>query len=170
LELAQEPDPQESVMTNNQSPNTQFPTFSTSNAMKRIVILLLLICLAKLAGAQVPGPISHQRLLTLTAGTLATDNRIANTGTDGVSPAAIKALLACTQQLQAENQSLRGEVAALRARGQAGNSSIRQARKESTAKVMFVVCLVAGLLLVALVSGQVFPREAYASRFNLNNQ
>ncbi len=134
--------------------------------MKRIVLLLLLICLAKLAGAQVPEPSSHRGLLTPTAGTPIPTTL--TTGTDGDNPADIEALLARTRKLQAENQSLKGEVAALRARGEAGNSSMRQAVKESTAKVLFVVCLVAGLLLVALVSGQVLPREAYASRFNLN--
>jgi hypothetical protein len=137
--------------------------------MKRIIILLLLICLAKLAGAQVFKPISPQCLLTTLAGTPMTTTLPA-AGTGGVSPAAIKALMARNRLLQAENQSLRGQVAALRARGEAGNSSIRQAVKESTAKVVFVVCLVAGLLLVALVSGQVFPRETYASRFKFHNQ
>jgi hypothetical protein len=133
--------------------------------MKRIVILLLLICLAKLAGAQASQPVNDRGLLAPTAGT-----PTATTGTDGVNPETIKALLARTQRLQAENQSLRGQVAALRARGEAGNPSVRQTLKESTAKVLFVVCLVAGLLLVALVSGQVFPRDAYASRFNLHNR
>ncbi|HEX8528928.1 MAG TPA: hypothetical protein VF646_02860 [Cytophagales bacterium] len=133
--------------------------------MKRIVILLLLIYLAKLAGAQVSPSTNGQPLLTPAAGT-----PIATTGTNGVNPAALKALLARTQQLQAENQALREQVAALRARGEAGNPSFRQTLKESTAKVLFVVCLVAGLLLVALVSGQVFPRDAYASRFNLHNR
>ncbi|MBD0259322.1 MAG: hypothetical protein ICV83_26685 [Cytophagales bacterium] len=133
--------------------------------MKRIIILLLLICLAKLAGAQALQSVSDRGLPTTTAGTPIRTTRI-----DGVNPAAVKALLARTQQLQAENQSLRGQVAALRARGEAGDGSIKQALKESTAKVMFVVCLVAGLLLVALVSGQVFPRDAYASRFNLHNR
>ncbi len=132
--------------------------------MKRIVILLLLICLAKLAGAQVSESTPHHSLLPPAAGTpLAT-------GTDGANPAAVKALLARTQALQAENQSLKGELAALRARGEARNGSIKQALKESTAKAMFVVCLVAGLLLVALVSGQVFPRDSYASGFNLHNR
>jgi L-cysteine desulfidase len=135
--------------------------------MKRFIILLLLICLAKLAGAQSPESINEQSLLTMTttAGTL-----VPNTGINGVNPAVIKALLARTQQLQAENQVLRGQVVALRARQGADNSSIKQAVKDSTAKVMFVVCLVAGLLLVALVSGQVFPRGAYASGFNLHNR
>ncbi len=137
--------------------------------MKRIVILLLLICLAKLAGAHVPEPTCDQGLLTSTAGTPVTTT-LATAGTDGVNPAVIQALMARTRKLQAENQFLRGEVAALRARGEMGKSPIRQALKESTAKAMFVVCLVAGLLLMALVSGQVLPRAAYASRFNHHNR
>ena len=53
--------------------------------MKRIVILLLLICLAKLAGAQSPKRISYQVLLTTPAGSIAND--VTRT-TDGVNLAA----------------------------------------------------------------------------------
>lgn len=138
--------------------------------MKRIVILLLLICLAKLAGAQSPKCTGYPVLLTTTAGGIGNAATRPTIDTDGVNTAAIKALRARTEKLQAENQSLKGELMALRARGETGDSFSRQEVKESTAKVMFIVCLVAGLLLTALVSGSVFSRDPYTARFNLHNR
>ena len=87
-----------------------------------------------------------------------------------VDPAVLKALIARTEALQAENHSLKGEVAALRAQREFYHNPSRQEVKESAAKAMFVVCLVAGLLLAALVSGRVFSGDAYASRLNLHKR
>ena len=72
--------------------------------------------------------------------------------------------------MQAENQALKGELMALRAQGETGDKLSWQELKESTAKVMFIVCLVAGLLLMALVSGRIFSRDPYAGHFNLHNR
>jgi ribosomal protein L29 len=134
--------------------------------MKRIVILLLLICLAKLAGAQTPERMGNHR--TTTAGSIAHYTPAADT--HGVNITTFKALRARSEQLQAENQVLKGELRALRAQAETGGNVSRQELKESTAKVLFIVCLVAGLLLMALVSGRVFSRDSYAGHLNLHNR
>jgi hypothetical protein len=136
--------------------------------MKRIVILLLLICLAKLAGAQTPERTGNQRLRTATADRIAQYTPAADT--HGVNITTLKALKTRTEQLQAENQALKSELTALRAQAETGGNVTRQDLKESTAKVLFIVCLVAGLLLMALVSGRVFSGDSYAGQLNLHNR
>jgi hypothetical protein len=130
--------------------------------------MLLMICLAKFAGAQSPGRSSYQHLHTTTASSIA-NNTTRTHGTDAVSLATIKALSARTEKLQAENQALKGQLMALQVQGETDGGPSRQELKESTAKVMFIVCLMAGLLLMALVSGRVFSRDTYAGRFNFHN-
>jgi hypothetical protein len=160
--------------------------------MKRILLMLLMICLAKLAGAQIPKLIPYKGLPASYANQLVTNGSYSIASklcdassvgialrkitqslitskdvfvavSNGVNRAAAKVFTLRTGKLQSENKTLEAKAEALQ--HQADPDPNFKEQEATASKSLFIVCLLSGVLLMSLVSGRAFSKDTYTSRF-----